>query len=62
MLSAEDLLIILSSLEAKEHNVNGQLDPRVPRDKNNKGIMLVNEMLDRIQEIKKTLQKQIDEQ
>lgn len=62
MLSTEDLQIILSALESKEYNTQGRLDPRVPRDKNGKGIMLVTEMLDRIENIKKTIQKQIDDQ
>lgn len=62
MLSTEDLQIILAALDSKEYNTQGKLDPRVPIDKNGKSIMLVTEMLDRIIEIRKTLQKQIDEQ
>jgi hypothetical protein len=62
MLSTEDLQVILSALDSKEQNTQGKLDPRVPRDKNGKSIMLVTEMLDRINDIRQKLQKEIDDQ
>lgn len=62
MLSTEDLQVILSALDSKEQNTQGKLDPRVPRDKNGNGIMLVTEMLDRINDIRQKLQKEIDDQ
>jgi hypothetical protein len=60
MMKRKDLLTILACLESKEHNTEGRLDPRVPRDEKGRNLMTAVEMLDRIARIRMEMEDMLD--
>lgn len=60
MTKRKDLLTILACLEAKEHNAEGRLDPRVPRDEEGRNLMVASEMLNRIARIREEIESLLD--
>lgn len=60
MTKRKDLLTILACLEAKEYNLEGRLDPRVPRDEKGRNVMDSFEMMERIRKIRAEIEDLLD--